>query len=98
MPRMKQQLYKLLSFLIKWKEKTIKEKDSMVLNKAFFHGKVSFGHCALLLGVSYAASSWALTATQIHLSHQAIPARDDFTSLHYGQLPCWSTAWDCYIA
>lgn len=36
MPRMKQQLYKLLSFLIKGKEKTFKEKDSMVLNNGFF--------------------------------------------------------------
>lgn len=36
MPRMKQQLYKPLSLLIKGKEKTFKEKDSMVLNNGFF--------------------------------------------------------------
>jgi len=52
-------------FFIKVKEKTLKEKDSMVLNNGFFHSKGSFGHCTFLLSVFYAASSWGWTATQI---------------------------------
>lgn len=46
--RMKQELYKLFSFLIKRKEKTLKE--GMVLNNGFSHLNVSFSHCTLLLG------------------------------------------------
>lgn len=62
---MKEELYKLFSSLIKGKEKTLTE--SVVLNNGFFHSKVPFGHCTLLLGGGFfgAASSWVLIAIQI---------------------------------
>lgn len=90
-------------FLSRGRRKPLKKKTAWCWTMDFSIVKYLLATACCYSHVLYAASSWALTATQIRQplirsSHQAILARDDFTCLHYGQLPRWSTAWDCYVA